>query len=134
MRAAAGASPCGPSGPAIDVPTFHGDARRLGWNAEERHLGPARVGGPDFGPLWSSPALDAVVWVLDSSQPRTAALAGPGAARPVLYAFDAATLALLWRSAPEALEVGGKYSAPTVARGRVFVGTDRIQAFELRPR
>ncbi len=77
---------------------------------------------------------DAVVWVLDSNQPRTAALAGPGAARPVLYAFDAATLRLLWRSAPEALDVGGKYSAPTVARGRVFVGTDRIQAFGLRPR
>jgi hypothetical protein len=54
-RTAAGASP---GGPVIDVPTFHGDARRLGWNAEERHLGPARVGGPDFGPLWSSPALE----------------------------------------------------------------------------
>jgi outer membrane protein assembly factor BamB len=77
---------------------------------------------------------DAIVWVLDPSQPRTAPLVGPegSVARPVLHAFDAFTLERLWRSAPGDLEVGGKYSSPTVGRGMVIVGTDRIQAFGLR--
>jgi hypothetical protein len=75
---------------------------------------------------------DAVVWVLDPAQPRLAPLLGPAAARPVLYAFDALTLRRLWRSRPGDLEVGGKYAAPTVARGLVFVGTDRLRAFGLR--
>jgi hypothetical protein len=38
----------------------------------------------------------------------------------------------LWRSAPGDLEVGGKYSSPFVARGLVFVATDRVQTFGLR--
>lgn len=75
---------------------------------------------------------DPIVWVLDPNMPRLAPLTGPAPARPVLYAFDAVTLGRLWRSAPDALEVGGKYASPTVARGVVFVGTDRIQAFGLR--
>jgi hypothetical protein len=72
--------------------------------------------------------------VLDPSQPRTAPLVGPegSVARPVLHAFDAFTLERLWRSALGDLEVGGKYSSPTVVRGMVIVGTDRIQAFGLR--
>lgn len=74
-----------------------------------------------------------LVWVLDSNQPRSAPLVGPGVARPVLYAFDAETLALRWRSAPDALAPGGKYGSPTVAHGVVFVGTDRVQAFGLAP-
>lgn len=77
-------------------------------------------------------ANDALVWVLDPNQPRLAPLVGTAVARPVLYAFDAATLAPLWRSAPGNLEVGGKYGSPLVARGLVFVGTDRVQAFGLR--
>src|SRR5258708_13622136 len=32
---------------------------------------------------------------------------------------------------PAQLNVGGKYNAPAFARGTVFVGTDRIQAFGL---
>lgn len=77
---------------------------------------------------------DAVVWVLDQNARRSAALAGPSAPRPVLYAFDAASLRLLWRSAPGALGTSGKYNQPAVARGAVFVGTDRIQAFSLEGR
>jgi cytochrome c5 len=49
----------------------------------------------------------------------------------VLYAVDAASLALLWRSTPGELQTSGKYNEPTVADGAVFVGTDRIQAFGL---
>ncbi len=77
---------------------------------------------------------DAIVWVLDPRQRRTAPLVGPdgSVARPVLHAFDAFTLERLWRGAPGDLEVGGKYSSPTVGRGMAIVGTDRIQAFGLR--
>ncbi len=77
----------------------------------------------------SNGARDAVVWVLDENARRSASLAGPGAPNPVLYAFDAMTLALLWKSAPGELFTSGKYNQPAIARGTVFVGTDRIQAF-----
>lgn len=76
---------------------------------------------------------DAIVWVLDSNAPRTTPLVGPNAPRPVLYAFDALTFALLWKSAPNELATSGKYNEPTVVRGLAIVGTDRIQAFGLLP-
>jgi mono/diheme cytochrome c family protein len=74
---------------------------------------------------------DAVVWVLDINKPRSASLYGADAPKPVLYALDASSLELLWQSAPSQLFPSGKYNEPVVARGRVFVGTDRIQAFGL---
>jgi hypothetical protein len=49
----------------------------------------------------------------------------------VLYAVDATSMRLLWRSAPSQLGVGGKYSHPVVAHGVVIVATDHIQAFGL---
>ena len=76
---------------------------------------------------------DAIVWVLDENARRSASLAGADAPRPALYAFDAMTLKLLWKSAPGALHTSGKYNEPAFARGTVFVGTDRIQAFGLKP-
>ena len=81
----------------------------------------------------SNGSRDAIVWVLDENARRTASLAGNDAPRPVLYAFDAMTLKLLWRSRPGELHTSGKYNEPAVARGSVFVGTDRIQAFGLGP-
>lgn len=72
---------------------------------------------------------DGIVWVLDTGGPRSASLYGPEAPRPVLYAFDAATLKLLWKNAPGVLKPGGKYNEATVVKGLVLVGTDRIQAF-----
>jgi mono/diheme cytochrome c family protein len=77
---------------------------------------------------------DGIVWVLDVNKPRSASLYGPDAPAPVLYAVDAHSLALLWRSPPGQLYPGGKYNDVVIARGRVFVGTDRIQAFGLRDR
>ena len=74
----------------------------------------------------------AIVWVLDVNKPRSASLYGNDPPQPVLYAVDAQTLALLWRSAPGQLHPGGKYNEPVIARGTVYVGTDRIQAFGLR--
>ena len=89
-------------------------------------------GNPGSPFVSSNGARNAIVWVLDENAPRTARLAGEGATQPVLYAFDAATLRLVWRSRPGELRTSGKYNEPVVARGRVFVGTDRIQAFGLR--
>jgi len=71
----------------------------------------------------------AIAWVLDENARRSALLSGDDAPRPVLYAFDAITLDLLWRSLPGQLHTSGKYNAPAFARGLAFVGTDRIQAF-----
>jgi hypothetical protein len=78
----------------------------------------------------SNGSRDPVVWVLDPNARRSALLVGDGAPQPVLYAFDAMTLRLLWRSKPGELHASGKYNQPVIARGTVFVGTDRIQAFE----
>ncbi|MGH8240509.1 MAG: hypothetical protein ACREXP_26310, partial [Steroidobacteraceae bacterium] len=72
-----------------------------------------------------------VVWVLDTNARRSALLVGDGAPRPVLHALDAMTLEPLWSSKPGRLHTSGKYNEPTIARGTVFVGTDRIQAFTL---
>lgn len=79
----------------------------------------------------SNGSADAIVWVLDQNARRSTPLVGPDAPAPVLYAFDATTLALLWRSAPGELHTSGKYNEPAFARGAVLVGTDRIQAFGL---
>jgi hypothetical protein len=94
----------------------------------------AAAGGVTFlnpgSPVVSSDgSAGAVVWVVDENGPRSALLSGPDAPHPVLAAFDAATLAQLYRSTAADLEVGGKYVTPVVAHGAVFVGTDRIQAF-----
>lgn len=75
---------------------------------------------------------DAIVWVLDINKPRSASLYGADAPKPVLYAVDAESMALLWKSAPGQLGPGGKYNEPVISGGTVFVGTDRIQAFGLR--
>jgi outer membrane protein assembly factor BamB len=80
-------------------------------------------------PVVSGSGADAVVWVLDENAPRTASLTDPNTPHPMLYAVDAHTLEVLWRSPTGALHLGGKYSTPLVAGGLVFVGTDRLQAF-----
>jgi hypothetical protein len=81
----------------------------------------------------SSGSNNAIVWLLDANVYRSASLVGSSVPHPVLYALDATTMQPLWRSAPSQLNVGGKYNHVTVARGVVFVGTDRIQAFGLSP-
>jgi outer membrane protein assembly factor BamB len=81
----------------------------------------------------SNGSSDPIVWVLDANLYRSAPLIGAGVPHPVLYAIDGTTMNLLWNSTPSQLNVGGKYNHPTIARGVVFVGTDRIQAFGLAP-
>jgi hypothetical protein len=72
-----------------------------------------------------------IAWVVDAGVMRSDSLASPTAIHPTLYAYDALTLQPLWSSAHNELDVAGKYYSPTIARGSVFVGTDRIQAFGL---
>ena len=91
---------------------------------------PAVIFGNPGSPVVSSRgAQDAIVWVLDENAQRSAQLAGPGSPSPVLYAFDASTLALLWQSPAGELRTSGKYNEPLIAMGQVIVGTDRIQVF-----
>jgi hypothetical protein len=73
-----------------------------------------------------------IVWVLDAPM-RSASLVNPATVRPVLYAFDALSLKLLWKSGEHDLGQGGKYSAPTIAKGMVLVATDRVYAFGIDP-
>jgi len=40
--------------------TFHGNAQRTGWIANETILTPANVSGGQFGPVWNSPQFDTV--------------------------------------------------------------------------
>lgn len=80
----------------------------------------------------SNGARDAIVWVLDENKPRSASLYGSDAPQPVLYAVDARTMAVLWKSPAGELKSSGKYNEPTVVNGQVIVGTDRIQVYGLR--
>lgn len=87
------------------------------------------LGNPGSPVVTSSGPRGAIVWILDENASRSALLSGAGAPLPVLYALDAATLDILWRSAPGELLTSGKYNEPAFGGGQVFVGTDRIQAF-----
>lgn len=87
------------------------------------------LGNPGSPVVTSHGARDAIVWILDENARRSALLSGADAPQPVLYALDAATLDVLWRSAPGELSTSGKYNEPAFGGGQVFVGTDRIQAF-----
>ena len=97
----------------------------------ERAQPDAVFGNPGSPLVSSNGPRDAIVWVLDENAPRSAALAGARPPAPVLHAYDALTLAPLWRSEPGALRTSGKYNEPLVVRGQVIVGTDRLQAFGL---
>jgi outer membrane protein assembly factor BamB len=74
---------------------------------------------------------NAIVWVLDPNALRSVDLFQPAAPGAMLYAFDARTLRVLWKSGA-ALHTTGKYNEPAVVDGMVLVGTDRLQAFGLR--
>lgn len=87
------------------------------------------LGNPGSPVVTSDGPRNAIVWVLDENAPRSALLSGDGVPRPVLYALDAHSLDVLWRSAPGELFTSGKYNEPAFGGGLAFVGTDRIQAF-----
>ena len=66
-----------------------------------------------------------LVWILDTSQYCTNQ--SPGCGPAVLHAYDAANLGTeLWNSAAAVADVAGyavKFAVPTVANGKVYVGT-----------
>jgi len=83
-------------------------------------------GFPGVTPSISSGATqNGVIWALDTSSFCTGQSKACGAA--VLYAYDATNLATeLWDSALNSSDTAGyavKYTVPTVANGKVYVGT-----------
>jgi hypothetical protein len=82
----------------------------------------------------SSEGQHPIVWVLDENARRTESLVGPKVPHPILYAFDGTTMKRIWQSPDNLLDIGGKYNVPAIAHGTVYVATDRVQAFGLRPR
>lgn len=113
----------------VALVTSPGQPAFLRVNALERSQAFENPGSPIVS---SAGGAGAIVWVLDTNAPRSTPLYGEGAPKPVLYAFEAATLKLLWKSAPDQLHTSGTYNEPAVVDGLVLVGTDRIQAFGLR--
>jgi hypothetical protein len=77
----------------------------------------------------SNGSTNAIAWILDPNVNRLASLLTAPPA--TLYAVDVMEMRALYSSQPGDLHPGGKYSHPIVARGTVFVGTDRISAFGL---
>jgi outer membrane protein assembly factor BamB len=88
-----------------------------------------RLFSPGPPVVTSNGSVGAIVWVLDANVYRSGSLVGANVPHPVLYAFDAGTMQLIWSSTSSQLNVGGKYNHAVVAHGTVMVGTDRIQAF-----
>jgi len=116
--------PVAPGLARLRVVTRSGENAYLEVDAADTSLSFYSPGSPV---VTSNGSRNGIVWVLDANVYRGDALIGANVKRPVLYAIDAGTLKLLWSSST--LNVGGKYNTPAVARGVVFVGTDRIQAF-----
>ena len=85
-----------------------------------------------FGGLGSTPSIsasgvasDGILWVIDSTKFCLAESTGCGPA--ILHAYDASKLATeLWNSSKVSADTAGnavKFTVPTVANGRVYVGT-----------
>jgi hypothetical protein len=84
---------------------------------------------PGSPEITSNGTSNGIVWVLVANIPRPQSLNRPS--QPFLAAFDALTLRKIYQSASGELFVGGKYNSPLSAHGKIFVATDRIQAFGL---
>ena len=88
--------------------------------------GSISIGWPGASPSVSaSGTTNGIAWVIDSSQFCTPA--SPGCGPAILYAFDATNLATeLWDSTQVAGDAAGnavKFTVPTVANGKVYIGT-----------
>ncbi|HWJ34353.1 MAG TPA: hypothetical protein VNR70_03760 [Steroidobacteraceae bacterium] len=99
--------------------------------AQPMSSSPSAVSSNHFGEGGGTPSISSaatssgVVWVLDNGNYCTSESPGCGAA--VLYAYDATNVATpLWSSALIAGDQAGiavKFTVPTVANGKVYVGT-----------
>ncbi len=66
-----------------------------------------------------------IIWVIDGSTYGTPSSFGLGPA--VLYAYRADTLGLLWNSSQTGTDTAGnavKFTVPTIANGKVYIGTE----------
>jgi hypothetical protein len=97
------------------------------FNTVATSLSPTAFAFPGSSPSVSASgaASNGIVWALDSSQfctPRS-----PACAPAVLHAYDASNLASeLWNSSLSGADAAGnavKFTVPTVANGKVYVGT-----------
>jgi hypothetical protein len=95
------------------------------------HAGTATSPSGGFGYPGSTPSISAsgntngIVWMLDDSQYCTPA--APGCAAAVLHAYDASDVTKeLWNSANSSADRAGnavKFTLPTIANGKVYIGT-----------
>lgn len=118
-----------PSTARLAIRALPDGARHLAIDAQDEELAFVNPGSPV---VTSHEGKDPVVWVVDQNARRTQPLLDPSTPGPVLYAVDGRTMRLLWRSPPNALAPGGKYTTAAIAHGRVFVATDRLHAFSPR--
>jgi hypothetical protein len=107
------------------------------FNTSPTSQSPSSYGFPGATPSISATgASNGIVWTIDSSQYCT--LQSPGCGPAVLHAYDANNLATeLWNSANGAGNAAGnavKFTVPTVANSKVYVGTrGEITVYGLLP-
>jgi hypothetical protein len=118
-----------PSVARLHIVTTHGKPAYLENDGVEKTLA---LTNPGCAVVSSNGGKEAVIWVLDMPQ-RSKNLTKDDTHRPMLYALDAMTMRILWRTGDTELGQGGKYTGPSIARGQVLVGTDRVYAFGVKP-
>ncbi len=96
------------------------------FNPSPTSLSPTSYGFPGATPSVSSNgSANGIVWAIDTSNYCTPQSRGCGPA--VLHAYDATSLGTeLWNSSQQAGDVAGiavKFAVPTVANGKVYIGT-----------
>ncbi len=114
----------------LRVVTTPGQPAYLAVEASQNTLGFLSPGSP-----WvtSSGADNAIVWVLVANVPRGCFAVRPQTCSPdPLRARSGNAAAAVGEHSTA--NIGGKYNTPAFGLGRVFVGTDRIQAFGLSER
>ncbi|GAC1453965.1 MAG: hypothetical protein PVSMB6_09080 [Steroidobacteraceae bacterium] len=97
------------------------------FNTAATSVSPTAFGFPGSSPSVSATgaASNGIVWALDNSQYCTSQ--SPGCGPAILYAYDAGNLATqLWNSSLSGADTAGnavKFTVPTVANGKVYIGT-----------
>jgi hypothetical protein len=115
----------GGSGNTIDAWPFSHNTQGQ-FDTSSSSSSPSGYGFPGASPeVSASGASNGIVWAIDSSQYGPPAQTNPGPA--VLHAYDATNVANeLWNSTQNAADSAGnavKFTVPTVANGRVYIGT-----------
>jgi hypothetical protein len=91
----------------------------------------AVMSNPGSNMITGNGTANEIDWIVDAGMQRTDSLTSFSTGAPTLYAYNALTMQPVWSSAYQEVGLGGKYNSVAVARGNLFVGTHRIQAFGL---